>query len=67
MHEYESPKEREELFAIEELLEQLSTSVDYFHQLPPKERVTCVTNADLYHQMLLVSNILNRLYCQVYR
>jgi hypothetical protein len=52
------PKDGDESFTKHDLIEQLEYSVNYFHRLPKHEKFSFVTQADLYHLMVLVVNIL---------
>jgi hypothetical protein len=52
------PKEVDNQGARKELLDQLESTVNYFHKLPQHEKFSFATNADLYHLMQLVLSIL---------
>jgi hypothetical protein len=58
VQENEHPKDIEKRFTRGELIEQLESTINYFHRLPRHEQFSFVTNADLYHLMVLVLNIL---------
>jgi hypothetical protein len=55
-----NPENEQESATTDHLIDQLDRMTNFFHQLPAHERFAYVTNADLYHYMLLVVNILKR-------
>lgn len=59
INENKAPEQVNERFTRQDLIAQLESMVNYFPTLPKHEQFSFVTNADLYHFMVLVLNIFN--------
>ncbi len=65
VQEDQYPKDNKKVSIEDQLLDQLEQMTNHFHKLPRHEQFAFVTNAELYHHMVLVVNILHSIYNQV--